>query len=122
MTDRLTFPATPLSVRAARVAVSGACRRAGLPYDVCDTMVLLTSETVTNAVLYGRSEVRLTVNASPKRIRVEVGDDNCRGPQRRAYNPNALDGRGMNLVDALASAWGVDAVENGKIVWFELRV
>jgi anti-sigma regulatory factor (Ser/Thr protein kinase) len=85
-------------------------------------MELLTSETVTNAVLHGRSEIRLTVETSTTRMRVEVGDDNNREPTRRPYDSGALDGRGMNLVDALSSAWGVEAAQCGKVVWFELRI
>jgi hypothetical protein len=31
-------------------------------------------------------------------------------------------GRGLLLVDSLASAWGVDASPPGKAVWFQLDV
>ena len=33
-----------------------------------------------------------------------------------------LGGRGMAIVDALASAWGTDQEPTHKIVWFELAL
>jgi hypothetical protein len=77
---------------------------------------------VTNAVLYGRSEIRLTVRAVPDGMRVEVGDDNSRLPTIRSHEPTALDGRGMQLIDALSSDWGVESAGVGKVVWFELSL
>jgi len=81
--------------------------------------VLLTSETVTNAVVHGRSEVRVTIDASPERMRVEVEDDDVRHPVRRPDDVDSLGGRGVALLDAFASSWGVDSIGNGKVVWFE---
>lgn len=88
--------------------------------DVVDTAELLVSEVVTNAVIHGRSEVRLWVMASEETVRVEVGDDNSRHPVALRSEEGALDGRGMSIVEMLASAWGVQDGAFGKIVWFEV--
>jgi anti-sigma regulatory factor (Ser/Thr protein kinase) len=119
---RLRLPADPGSALAARRAAKTICFAAGIDEDLCHATVLLTSETVTNAVVHGRSEVRLTIDVDQRRIRVEVGDDNSRHPIRRHPDAGALDGRGLALLDAFATAWGVDEVPEGKVVWFELQV
>jgi hypothetical protein len=40
--------------------------------------------------------------------------------QRRALDPTQPDGRGLNIVDALATRWGSATSESGTLVWFEL--
>ena len=69
-------------------------------------MVLLTSETVTNAFIHGRSEARLRLVIRPDAVRIEVGDDNSRHPQRIERQDDALDGRGLDILDLLATAVG----------------
>lgn len=82
---------------------------------------LMTSEVVTNALLHGQGLVRLGVHAGTLIVRVEVGDDNPRHPQAPAVDDEAECGRGMLIVAALASAWGVeDDLDGGKTVWFEI--
>ena len=88
--------------------------------ETADVLVLLTSELVTNAVLHGRSEVCLEVEASSARLRVSVLDENSRRPVEVAEDPDALDGRGLALVGALAVRWGVEERSLGKAVWFEV--
>jgi len=118
---RTTLPADLTSVRAARRFVAERCAAAGLSADRCDDALLLTSELVTNAVLHGRSEVEVVVASTARRVRIEVADENSRRPQPVPEDPNALDGRGLALVDAVALRWGVDDRPLGKAVWFELE-
>jgi two-component sensor histidine kinase len=55
------------------------------------------------------------------RLRVEVDDAGARtAPQRRARDLEAPGGRGLELVDALASRWGTLGGPEGRVVWFEL--
>ena len=115
-----TFRADPASVRLARAFVEEHCRSAGLCPDARDAAVLLTSEVVTNAFIHGRSEARLLVVATPSLVHVEVGDDNARHPVRAERNDAALDGRGLDILEILASAWGVRDDAAGKVVWFEV--
>lgn len=116
----MTLPPVPMSSRAARHFVADWCIAEGIIGDVVDTLLLLTAELVTNAVLHGRSDVELRVGRAGSRVRVGVGDENTRLPQRRETDPEALNGRGMALVEALADDHGVDVEPYGKTVWFDL--
>ena len=117
----LTLAPEPASSRAARRFVADFCEREGIAGDPVDTLLLLTAEVVTNAVVYGRSDVVLSLAASPRRVRVSVGDENARLPQRREPDPDALDGRGLVLVEALAERHGIDVSPDGKTVWFDVE-
>ena len=117
----VTLAPEPSSSRAARRFVADFCAREGIVGDPVDTLLLLTAEVVTNAVVYGRSDVVLSITPSPRRVRVSVGDENTRLPQRRESDPDALNGRGLVLVEALAERHGVDVSSLGKTVWFDVR-
>jgi serine phosphatase RsbU (regulator of sigma subunit)/anti-sigma regulatory factor (Ser/Thr protein kinase) len=116
----LVLPADLAAVRRARNFVRHHCELAGVAEDVCDTVALLTSETVTNAITHGRSEARLRAFVLPDVVRVEIGDDNARHPSRAERNDEALDGRGLDIVELLARSWGVHDEAGGKVVWFEV--
>lgn len=111
----------PEAAGLARRLVADACGAAGLPADTCDSALLCTSELVTNAIVHGRSDIRLSIGASPGLLRIEVGDDNSRHPHLQPADDGALDGRGLFIVDLLTSRWGVRDDHIGKVVWFELR-
>ena len=117
----LVLAPDPAAVRQARQLVQQVCAAAGADPESCDNAVLLTSETVTNAFTHGRSEARLRVDADRDAILVQVGDDNSRHPATVARDPEALDGRGMEIVQLLASRWGVRDDTYGKTIWFEIR-
>jgi two-component sensor histidine kinase len=116
---RVVLPATPVAARAARQVVAAQC--GSWNADVIDTALLLTSELVTNAVIHGRSDVQLEVRVDGALLRVDVGDDSSRLPLPRAADYDALDGRGLQIVDLLATRWGVYDEPLGKTVWFELE-
>lgn len=119
--ESTTVPGDARAVLHARRFTSRMCGRAGIDGDLCDSAVLLTSEVVTNAVIHGRSEARLRVVVTADRIRVEVGDDNSRHPVVQPDDHEALDGRGLQLLDVVATEWGVRDDVIGKTVWFEIR-
>jgi GAF domain-containing protein/anti-sigma regulatory factor (Ser/Thr protein kinase) len=93
-----------------------------LPADVSSCAALLTSELVTNAVLHAATPMCVTLHLLPDRIRVDVADGNVSFPAIKDYGRDAATGRGLTLFNTLASDWGVQAVDGGKIVWFELPV
>ncbi len=117
---RLDLPQHGASVGRARSFVRACCAEAGLPFDLCDTAVLLTSETVTNSFRHGCGGARVVVRADAAGLLVEVGDDDPRPPRRRQSDAEAIGGRGMAIVDLLASEWGTYATPVGKVVWFRL--
>jgi anti-sigma regulatory factor (Ser/Thr protein kinase) len=120
LASTLTLDLDMTQVARARQFVRDHCHRLGFDSDTCDTAVLLASEAVTNAFTHGHSGARIVVKALPGRLLVEVGDDNSRHPQVLEPDPNALDGRGVTLIAALAARWGVRSDELGKVVWFEI--
>jgi anti-sigma regulatory factor (Ser/Thr protein kinase) len=105
---------------AARRAVAEVCRDASIGPECLDAAVLMTSEVVTNALRHGQGDVRLAVGADHALVRVEVGDDAPTRPVPRSADTDAESGRGLLIVDALASDWGVLQAAPGKTVWFEV--
>jgi anti-sigma regulatory factor (Ser/Thr protein kinase) len=86
-----------------------------------DTVVLLVSELVTNAVLHARSDVVLTVDDQGAIARVEVSDSSPLPPRLHNFAVESATGRGMKLLDRLAQRWGAAPREDGgKVVWFEV--
>ncbi|MFC6578927.1 ATP-binding protein [Planomonospora parontospora] len=99
-----------------------------LPAPVLEDLLLLLSELVTNAVVHsdsgrtagGRVTVRLAM--SPGAVRVEVTDDGSAAgvPAVQVPEPEDDGGRGLWLVDLLATEWGHHRDEAGGSVWFRL--
>jgi anti-sigma regulatory factor (Ser/Thr protein kinase) len=90
-----------------------------------ETMELLGSEVVTNALVHGDSDVDIHVRRYPDRIRVEVRDTDPSPAVPvflSASEEEAEGGRGLVIVSALASAWGNSPSGRGKTVWFEIAV
>jgi anti-sigma regulatory factor (Ser/Thr protein kinase) len=87
-----------------------------------DTAALLVSELVTNAIVHGRSAVRLRVAMLDSTIRVEVNDTSVQAPCLAPSRPCEPGGYGLPLVDSLADQWGYEVIPGqGKRVWFELQ-
>jgi len=85
-----------------------------------DIAVLLTDEIVTNAVVHGGGHFTLTAEVGYHVLRVAVADASPIEPRVLVQNPAREHGRGMAIVEALATAWGTERGETGKTVWFEL--
>ncbi|MFF9404184.1 ATP-binding protein [Streptomyces anandii] len=102
----------------------------GVPYgsETSETVALIVAELAANAVLHGRLAgrdfaLRLTCTP-PGTVRVEVTDPRGeRLPRIPPFpEPDADGGRGLLLVDSLASRWGVDTRPGpGKTVWAEVQ-
>ncbi len=109
----------PKSASLARRLVTTALTDAGHGA-VVEQASLLVSEAVTNAILHAGTPILLTCSWTGSSVRVEVHDGSPVPPGVRHYDAEASTGRGLSLVAALASRWGVDAADNGKTLWFEL--
>lgn len=95
---------------------------AGTHPDRVGDVELVVSELVTNATLHGRPPVTVRIAADGAAVRVEVGDLGRDLPIRLQHEASTATGRGLALVAALATSWGVDAgSDGGKVVWAELR-
>ena len=88
--------------------------------DLADSVVLLVSELVTNAVVHAGTTARLELRLDPQSVRVEVEDLHPRRvlPMMVAEpTEDAEEGRGLLITFSLASAWGVDYTTGSKRVW-----
>lgn len=88
--------------------------------DQLRTAELLVSELVTNAVMHGRGNITLRAHVDEDRLLVEVIDEG--GGFERTLRQDDFDsvgGRGLAIVDAEASRWGIH--EGTTHVWFELE-
>jgi integral membrane sensor domain MASE1/anti-sigma regulatory factor (Ser/Thr protein kinase) len=96
-----------------------------LPNQVYLDLSLLVSELVTNSVRHAglrpRDEIRLQVETSARRLRVEVSDPGggfgAKLPER---DPRGPGGWGLFLTERLADRWGVDREGGRTTVWLEV--
>jgi anti-sigma regulatory factor (Ser/Thr protein kinase) len=128
---RRTFPGQPGQVRIVRWWLT---TQLGDP-DGADDAVLACSELVANAIMHtdsgqpgGVFTVRLAIDRDF--VRIEVIDQGGRWPGvgRPCHDPaiEADDvsqcGRGLRIVAALATAWGISGDQEGRTAWCEIKV
>lgn len=108
----------------------------GADEPLAETLILLISELVTNAVVHTGCPAVLRMRlseapdapdapeeaagAGPGTVRVEVADVSARPPRQRHADGEATNGRGLELVDGLADRWGWQAEGTGKSIWCEV--
>lgn len=82
----------------------------------------LLTEVVTNAVLHAQTPVRVVLehDAASGRLRCEVSDGSPVLPRVRRHSTQATTGRGLRLLDSVATSWGTQRSAAGKTVWFEV--
>jgi two-component sensor histidine kinase len=90
--------------------------------DVVGTAELVVTELVTNAINAGCSDVVVQIDLHRTYLRVSVEDDAA--GQLRVREPSTTNehGRGLHIVEMLATGWGVDPVQDRKRVWADLAV
>jgi anti-sigma regulatory factor (Ser/Thr protein kinase) len=132
----LAIAALPTATPCARLHARNLMHEWGL-HDLVDTIELVVSELVTNAVQasvdhdghprftdeHGLACIRLRLSTDRHAALVEVWDENFRLPEPARPDLDDESGRGLMLVDALAARWGWDlpASGRGKIVWALVR-
>jgi anti-sigma regulatory factor (Ser/Thr protein kinase) len=118
-TERRTFASTPISAGEARRFVQLVLLDAGLVH-LSDAATMLVSELVANAVLHTGTPIEVVVEPRGDQVRVEVHDGSPQLPVRKHYSTMSGTGRGLMLVERVASHWGAERTGDGKVVWFEL--
>jgi anti-sigma regulatory factor (Ser/Thr protein kinase) len=121
------LPAHATAVAAAREKVRGQVRSWGLPEELGHNAQLVVSEFFTNAVVHTDScRVRCRLQMCGQRLRIEVCDEGagCGEPTPRKAATGDVNGRGLQLVSAVAETWGVRSQEPdpGCVVWAELAL
>ncbi|MFD9187190.1 ATP-binding protein [Streptomyces phaeochromogenes] len=79
----------------------------------------LVTELVTNALRHGRGDIRVRFYLAVDCIRIEVQDGSHETPVLRNAAPTDEDGRGLFLVRAVASDWGIST--DGMTTWCALN-
>ena len=88
-----------------------------------ETLQLLLSEVVANAVIHAGSEPEVAVRLLDGYLRVEVADDSDIMPEPRPADSESLGGRGLHILESEAARWGVSRRPGGgKSVWFDVAV
>lgn len=117
----MAFLAVAESVGAARRITTTHLEHNGCCVDSIDQAILLISELATNAVSHAiTEEFTLDIDVLGDIVHVRLGDDDAREPTVRRCGIDDEHGRGLHLLDLLANRWGVQHLQNGKEVWFEV--
>ncbi|MQS13619.1 ATP-binding protein [Streptomyces kaniharaensis] len=130
---QLAVQADPAEVGRARRWVRSRLLNHGVDPDapMAETVVLVVSELVTNAVVHTGSPAVLRlclpldgapVGAPAGPLRVEVADASevAPAPRHAGADADATNGRGLELVELLCDRWGWYPDGSGKRVWCEI--
>jgi anti-anti-sigma factor len=113
---------------AARAAVVAACETWGLGeaaglQQVANRAELVVTELISNAILHAKTEIELIVALREPFLHISVADGSGAPPRlMSADSAEAVGGRGLILVEALATTWGYLPTRDGKVVWAMLRL
>jgi anti-sigma regulatory factor (Ser/Thr protein kinase) len=114
----LTLPAEPTAPRHARALLRAAATEWEVDEDIYEDAAMIVTELVANAVDHARSSSTLTIDLDDHGLHVAVRDTCLTGVPRLApADPHAPRGRGLQMVDALSTNWGVTRHGDGKTVW-----
>ena len=109
----------PESVPAARHFVLDVLRSWGHDGLTADA-ALIVSELATNALAHAVTPFRALVQRREGSVRIGIEDATEAPLQRRERPVDAVDGRGVDIVEALSGTWGAQAMPGGKVVWADL--
>jgi len=118
--SEIELPALVSSPRRARRFVRDTLEPLDVPTATIDDAELVATELVTNSVMHARSNVTLSVECADRRVRLRVEDHSPVRPVVRNAAAGSATGRGLFIVEQLASQWGIDLQRGGKTVWVEL--
>lgn len=120
--SRLELRPEPGSPRQARSFVRSALEEWGIDQPVIEDAELLVTEVVTNAVIHAQTTITLDMSRKADKLWFEVSDLDDHEVTRRQPTEREATGRGMFLVDSLASDWDVLYGDTGKTVRFSLAL
>ncbi|MDA5146065.1 SpoIIE family protein phosphatase [Streptomyces sp. AD681] len=114
------LPARDDAAARARALVAALLRQWRTRDSTRDSVLLLVSELVTNAVRFAGGPITVRLIRAGPGLLCEVGDTGNGRP--RLGRGGLLDdgGRGLHVVHRLTSRWGVRWTDTGKVVWAEV--
>jgi anti-sigma regulatory factor (Ser/Thr protein kinase) len=109
------FEPDPQSAQAVRRFVEHALAGAS----ALDDVVLAASEFAANVIRHAQTPFTVRLNTDEERVRLEVSDGSSIIP---AVEDLSESYRGLRMIEAISSRWGVEATESGKTVWAEFSM
>ncbi|SED03338.1 Serine phosphatase RsbU, regulator of sigma subunit [Streptomyces sp. 2131.1] len=104
----------------ARAFATGVLASWRFPVELCDLGVLAAGELVANSLQHGTPPMRLGLRRTDRRLIIEVTDGDDHLPRRRRADPADEAGRGITIVESIATSWGSRRTPGGgKAVWCE---
>jgi two-component sensor histidine kinase len=97
-------------------------RDGDVAYSRLHDLLLIVSELVTNAVKYSPGDIDVDLSAHHSRIVVEVTDLSPEPAVRRTVESTEPGGRGLAMVEILASGWGQVQKDQRKTVWAQVSI
>jgi anti-sigma regulatory factor (Ser/Thr protein kinase) len=116
----VVLPCAAASVAEGRRFVSALLDEIGLA-EHCHEAVLLTSELLTNSILHGHGDPRLDVTWQGAEVEIAVTDRGTWSPRRSSLDLGATSGRGLQLLERIASRYGTRDSATGTTIRFTLR-
>ncbi len=105
------------AARRARELITEICLRWDFPELAGDACIVAT-EMVNNVVAHARTPMRVLLARLGDAISVAVRDESPAQPRFSGpVAPTAYGGRGLLLIDSVASRWGRLGLPGGKVVW-----
>lgn len=119
-----TVPPSVEAVPSARARVVDRAQQLGLLLDddLAADLRLLTGEVVANSIKHTQAACAVSVQWTGQRLRIEVTDAEPTLVRLSHADPMDESGRGLFLVEALATTWGSAPCGAGKTTWFELAL
>ncbi|MDQ1708719.1 MAG: hypothetical protein QOG49_104, partial [Frankiaceae bacterium] len=114
------LPPTAASVSLARRFVRQLLAEWSIGADIAADVELALSEIVTNAARHSEDTLDLRLSCTADCVRFSVGDSSHRMPGVvKSADADATAGRGLHMVDSLATRWGIESDGLGKTIWCE---
>ncbi|WP_432184156.1 ATP-binding protein [Streptomyces tendae] len=124
LVHRFVLTGTASEVPPARREIVDKVRAWGVSLDeaTADTIRLVASELLTNAVVHGTGPITVVLSSRPGRLVIDVLDGHPAVPRSRCAQADDENGRGLALVRLLATRCAWESVGPGKRVWAEMAL
>ena len=116
----LGVPSDPAAPAYVRQWLRDMLNSSGVTSEVLGDTLLVVNELVMNSVVHAATPIVVTLEYSRNTCRCSVRDRCATGPLPRLVERADGSGRGLRLVNAIATAWGVERSAAGTTVWAEI--
>ena len=122
---RLSVPSEPSSAAVVRRCITDDLGSSGIPLGLVDDAVLIATELLSNALRHAQSladgDLVVAWELDAKSLRISVVDGGGpHHPHVRKVDAHATSGRGLAIVESLATEWGVEQSGRATSVWATL--